>query len=528
MSKSCPNCRAVTAPEARFCRQCGALLQSATTAVNPINNSAAPQPTVPFSDNGRTTDGLAAEDPPGSKRASDTTKVTTAEINDLLPGRTRTEGTYDPEATIVQRPGHGSQEASPADPQTSKLTPPLDDSRFNTSVLTAPADTTIAAPAFDNDDERTIVAPALGHAASGSTTIGAPRDQRPKANRRWWPLAAAASLVIIVPVVWFATRSTKETATPRVDSPPVAVTDPKQLANRKLSEAQALLVAGDMRGSIALLRDAIKLDAANAVAHRSLGDLLLQSGARREAIEEYLAATRINSGDTVAWRALASAQFAEGLYDEAAESYHRLLTETNETDPDNTIRLYYADALRLAGRVTEARGVYEILTASSSTNVAHAAAQRLEELAALLPSVGDNVGTEARVPSGAPVLPNLSAAPTPALPVPPAPVIAPTVEPPRPAPSPSDPYSRGVQLWPQNRAAAVAEFRQAATSGNPDAYYYLGLSIAEGRDPQTLNRSELLAALEYFQRARGSRFAASARHYEERLGSEFDRRHNKR
>ncbi|MBA3440803.1 MAG: sel1 repeat family protein, partial [Pyrinomonadaceae bacterium] len=106
----------------------------------------------------------------------------------------------------------------------------------------------------------------------------------------------------------------------------------------------------------------------------------------------------------------------------------------------------------------------------------------------------------------------------------PPPVIAPTVEPPRPAPSASDSYSRGVQLWSQNRTAAVAEFRQAATSGNPDAYYYLGLSIAEGRDPQTLNRSELLSALEYFQRARGGRFGASARRYEEQLGNEVDRR----
>ena len=81
-----------------------------------------------------------------------------------------------------------------------------------------------------------------------------------------------------------------------------------------------------------------------------------------------------------------------------------------------------------------------------------------------------------------------------------------------------------MTLWPQNRAAAVAEFRVAANKGNPDAFYYLGLSIAENKDPSDLKRPELLAALEYFQRARPGKFGAQAQRYENQLGREYDRR----
>ena len=45
----------------------------------------------------------------------------------------------------------------------------------------------------------------------------------------------------------------------------------------------------------------------------------------------------------------------------------------------------------------------------------------------------------------------------------------------------ADHYKRGVELWGQNRQAAIAEFRVAAQS-NPDAYYYLGLNLVEGHD----------------------------------------------
>lgn len=68
--------------------------------------------------------------------------------------------------------------------------------------------------------------------------------------------------------------------------------------------------------------------------------------------------------------------------------------------------------------------------------------------------------------------------------------------------SPSEHYNRGLELWVSNRAAAVEEFRAAAIrGGHPDAYYYLGLNFAEGRDPRTLQRAELVAAMQFFQNA---------------------------
>lgn len=116
-----------------------------------------------------------------------------------------------------------------------------------------------------------------------------------------------------------------------------------------------------------------------------------------------------------------------------------------------------------------------------------------------------------------------------AVPTPPQP--SPSASPPpkhAPEPTPanlsaSDHYRRGVELWNSNRKAAVTEFRAAAQS-NPDAYYYLGLSIAEGREPRSLMRAELVAALEYFQRAQSGPHRAEAARYVDRLGREFDRR----
>lgn len=91
---------------------------------------------------------------------------------------------------------------------------------------------------------------------------------------------------------------------------------------------------------------------------------------------------------------------------------------------------------------------------------------------------------------------------------------------------PNEHYNCGVELWMSNRAAAVKEFQAAADGGDPDAYYYLGLNFAEGRDPSTLQRAELVAALRFFQLAQHGRFRVEARSYEELLGKEYDRRRN--
>jgi hypothetical protein len=80
MSRECPGCGAKTAShEARFCRRCGAPLKAAggpDTAVSPV------APTVPLSDEGRATNGLAVEE---SQRLGDqTSRMKRAEMEELL------------------------------------------------------------------------------------------------------------------------------------------------------------------------------------------------------------------------------------------------------------------------------------------------------------------------------------------------------------------------------------------------------------------------------------------------------------
>ena len=106
-------------------------------------------------------------------------------------------------------------------------------------------------------------------------------------------------------------------------------------------------------------------------------------------------------------------------------------------------------------------------------------------------------------------------------PTPPPPT--PTPAPPAPA-SPAERYGRGVQLWSSNRGAALEEFRAAASGGNLDAHYYLGLAYVEGRNAGSLKRAEVVAALQHFQLAqRGGQHASQARGYAQQLEKEFDR-----
>jgi tetratricopeptide (TPR) repeat protein len=305
------------------------------------------------------------------------------------------------------------------------------------------------------------------------------------------------------------------------DAPVAVPADARQQAQAKIAEAQKLLAAGDPVAATARLREAIALDAANAEAHRQLAQLLLESGARQTAMEELRAVTQLEPNDKDAWRQLAETQFAEGAYAAAADSYHTLLEVSNEAATDDRLQLAYADALRLAGRTDNARALYRRLATSPLADVAHSSKQRLTELTAL-PT--DGTASAPTRPDGATVTngaqPASPTSHTPALSAPerqptPASAVANT---------PAEHYERGVNMWGTNRAAALTEFRAAANAGNPDAYYYLGLSLAEGRDAHALNRAELVAALEYFQRARQGRFSTQARRYEDQLGQEFDRR----
>ncbi len=70
----------------------------------------------------------------------------------------------------------------------------------------------------------------------------------------------------------------------------------------------------------------------------------------------------------------------------------------------------------------------------------------------------------------------------------------------------------------------MSEFR--AAGNNPDAHYYLGLSMVEGRDPRSLKRAEIVAALQLFQSAQRGQFSGQARRHAQQLEREFDRLRN--
>jgi tetratricopeptide (TPR) repeat protein len=265
------------------------------------------------------------------------------------------------------------------------------------------------------------------------------------------------------------------------------------------------------------------------------GDLLTRHQAvvtelsriRREAVEELRALARNAPDDAGAWRQLASAQFAEGLHRDAADSYRRLAALVGEQALEPPDLLAYADALRLSGRAEESRPLYERLAASAPAEVATAARQRLGELAREQPTPAPTPHAGAQA-TPTPVMETASAAqptPPPATPTPAPPQPAPTTPAaPATAASPAERYGRGVQLWGSNRGAALDEFRAAASGGNLDAHYYLGLAYVEGRKTSSLQRAEVVAALQHFQLAqRGGQHASQARGYAQQLEKEFDR-----
>lgn len=503
MTKTCPGCGADAPAEARFCRLCGTGLRT-TTGGDPGSETVSP---------------LAATAPLAEQRA-----ITSELDSNSLHFSTPPTPPLHPDApTLLATPPRNEVRADEPDEITIPVVRPAGTLTSGVSA-TAPAE--VVSPPF------APVAPEPATSASPSFVAASEARQPPehRALRVWLVAALLGSLLLTCIVgagAWYWWRIRPQPSAPTADAnaPVVAApADAQQQAQAKIAEAQGLLAAGNPVAATARLREAVALDPANAEAHRQLAGLLLESGARETAIAELRAVTQLEPNDKDAWRQLADAQFAAGQYADAADSYHTLMAVSSEASADDRLQLAYADALRLAGRTDDARAVYRRLAASPLVDVARTSRQRLAEASAPPPpnqtasaSTRSNSTTEINNVPPAPA--SHAPAPTPPEPNTPAP--------PAPALSSADHYQRGVELWPANRAAAANEFRAAAGAGNADAYYYLGLSLAEGRDPHTLGRAELVAALEYFQRARNGRFGAQARRYEDQLGQEFDRRRAK-
>jgi tetratricopeptide (TPR) repeat protein len=334
--------------------------------------------------------------------------------------------------------------------------------------------------------------------ASPSSTV-AGKAANASSNRRIWQAAAALLLVIALAAGALAYFFSRQSATnDEGGASPISISDQKKLVDEQFKEADALLAAGDTDGAIAKLRYAVKLDPSNAEAHRRLGLALEKKGERREAINEYRAATESDSSNTATWRALAAAQFAGGLYTESAESYARIISMMNEKDVDDNLRLDYADALRLAGRTEEARALYQKVTSSESLDLAHRASEQLTQLPPPQTGGGNNGAADTRSSTAQNRTTNEGAAAAQATSTSPAPV-----QPPAPA----------------NTAAS-----NRAPENSDERFYTQALNIVQGRDVKSLQRAELLRALQFFQNVKSGPHADDARKYADRLGKEYDRR----
>lgn len=316
------------------------------------------------------------------------------------------------------------------------------------------------------------------------------------------------------------------------EAPPATTPTPfvaeKKSASALFSEADALIASGDIAGALSKLREAVALDPANAEAHQRLGDALVKNGSRQEAIDTYRAAIDVNPQDANTWRTLAGLQYEGNQFTESIASYRQYIALSGGSVGED-VQLSLADALRSAGQADEAKAAYQKLLSSSNEEIAKAAKQHISELSlpqSQLTPIAEATRVAARnkanqAPTPQPVATitqsiNITR-PTPVNTTPP---VQPTQAPQ--AQTPAEHYRRGVELWGSNRAAAVREFLSA--QGNADAAYYLGLNIAEGRDPSTLGRAQLVSALYYFQVAERGSHAAQARRYAEQLGKEYDKR----
>ena len=554
MTKTCPSCNVLAPSDARFCRHCDAPLQRLGAPTGAEANVSPIAATMPLSGQ-RPTDEIVAH--PAPPVVSHTSEVTHEELDNLLQSGARAGEVEDGEANHVERlHDNGSSDSSSADfdPERTQIT-------ISVRSLTSrnlPADaaaSVIATPAhnnpqFDSTPQQVTLSPTGSLQPDANTTMppSPPPPQRPtvrsseaRALRVWLGLGLAALSIAVIGGVamaafWFGSRVWPASeATPAIvngEAAPV-LNDPKGLVNAKLAEADLLLASGNTSEAQARLREAAALDPANAETQRRLAHLLLANGARREGIEALRVVTRLAPDDTEAWLTLASAQFAEELYEDALASYRGLGATSPAALARDTVQLAYADALRLAGHNTEAHVIYRRLTSSPDAEVADASKQ---QLAQPTPSPVDEVIAEAEAQAlekasepraEANRTLETSSAPPASQPDAARPELTAATAPTKVSPaSPSEHYGRGVGLWATNRGAAVAEFRAAAERGNADASYYLGLSIAEGRDPRILKRAELVAALVHFGRARRSRFRAQSLTYEEQLGRELDRRRN--
>ena len=331
MSRACPNCGASSAPEARFCRLCGAWIKAPDARDATVTPGAE---TVPLSDEGRTTHALSTENGGGAS-APETSRVRRAELDHLL--RRPPTAPTPPLQEAYNREAAANGEATAA-PATNALAggplPAAEDS--------SPALARSEEPAISKEAPSAVVeAIDEGRGAEAGKT-----KKSAGVSRRKWMAGAIALFTLAAGAVALLYYSRWRATSEQQSAQPTSAGDQKRLVQEKLAEAETLLAKGNVSDAMARLRQVLRVDPSNARAHRLLAEALERTGAVTEAIDEYRAATQSDPGNEETW-------------------------------------LRYADALRRVGRTDEAREIYQRLSGSASEEVSRTAK---EQLAALPPS----------------------------------------------------------------------------------------------------------------------------------------------
>ncbi|HEX5707580.1 MAG TPA: zinc ribbon domain-containing protein, partial [Pyrinomonadaceae bacterium] len=176
MNRTCVNCGAESASEARFCRKCGAPLR-VTSGMGEGSETVSPKAaTIPLSDDVRTTDGLPADDP--HRHAQQTARVASSELDRMLrPDQQSSQqqpqpAPFDPYKTVVANPQSGAL-GDGGEYQRSATTGEL----VERGSASSPLPPTPRAP--DGDEDFDVTRPANTGDFDEEMTIMSPRQSRP-------------------------------------------------------------------------------------------------------------------------------------------------------------------------------------------------------------------------------------------------------------------------------------------------------------------------------------------------------------
>jgi tetratricopeptide (TPR) repeat protein len=280
---------------------------------------------------------------------------------------------------------------------------------------------------------------------------------------------------------------------------PIAISDRAKTFDEELAVAQELIVAGNPAEAMEHLRIASTLVPNLAADHLRLGKALLEAGDREKALSSMRAAVQLDPDNPQGWQVFGDAQLGSGLYGEAVESYRHLIggqpTVGRLTESQRAFWLNYADALRMSGRAEEASlafgRVYEPRAESiaGSATVKHASPQNQKRPA----------------PSNVPM---------------------PRVREVHAAQAPLNIARLDTRAYfPNPAVTSPVAITRRVNEQRPDELFSEGLRLLKGRDPRSLQRAELVRALELFQFAsQGGAHRVEANRYAAQLGKEFDRR----